>query len=228
MGLIPRTPSLLLSLALAGCSARPLGKLPPVPLQGRWHTAREGETLQQLARHYRVPLIDIEEINGVDRRTELAQGQRLFIPRGTPATAKSTGRAPRRPSRKAAMRWPVRGGKISSAFGRRGGRPHEGIDIAAAEGTAVLAAADGTVIYAGDGIQGYGNLVILRHRQGLVTVYAHNRRNLVQRGTAVRAGEVIAEVGHTGRTSGSHLHFEVRIGEEPQDPLRYVRRPTDG
>lgn len=119
--------------------------------------------------------------------------------------------------------WPVEGGKLVSGFGPRGKRRHEGVDIAAPEGTAVLAAADGVVIYAGAGVRGYGNLILLRHRSGLVTVYAHNKRNLVQEGVTVRQGTVIAEVGATGRATGNHLHFEVRIGERPQDPLRYVR-----
>jgi murein DD-endopeptidase MepM/ murein hydrolase activator NlpD len=87
----------------------------------------------------------------------------------------------------------------------------------------VVAAAGGIVIYAGSGIRGYGNLVIIRHPGGLVTVYAHNRRNLVQEGVKVSQGQVIAEVGHSGRASGDHLHFEVRRGETPVDPLKYVR-----
>ena len=77
----------------------------------------------------------------------------------------------------------------------------------------------------GAGIRGYGNLVIVRHRRDLVTVYAHNRKNLVRRGDRVTRGQTIAEVGHTGRTSGSHLHFEVRRGEVPLDPLKHLVLP---
>ncbi|MCA9670906.1 MAG: M23 family metallopeptidase, partial [Myxococcales bacterium] len=124
------------------------------------------------------------------------------------------------------MLWPVAGGTLSSRFGPRGGRPHEGIDIAAPAGSAVRAAAAGVVIYAGAGIRGYGNLVIVRHRR-LVTVYAHNRKNLVRRGTRVARGDVVAEVGSSGRATGNHLHFEVRVGETPRDPLRYVQ-PAGG
>lgn len=87
----------------------------------------------------------------------------------------------------------------------------------------MLAAADGTVMYSGSGVRGYGNLVLIRHAElGLVTVYAHNRRNLVREGEGVTRGQVVAEVGRTGRASGDHLHFEVRRGETPLDPLDHV------
>ena len=146
MGLIRRTAGLWLSLTLAGCSARPATKLPPVPLQGRWHTVRGGETLEQLARQYRVPLIDIEEINGLDRREPLAAGRRLFIPQDAFGADRTADPPTSAPTHRVAMRWPVRGGRVASRFGQRAGRPHEGIDIAAPAGTAVLAAAAGTVI----------------------------------------------------------------------------------
>jgi murein DD-endopeptidase MepM/ murein hydrolase activator NlpD len=120
--------------------------------------------------------------------------------------------------------WPVKGGKVTSGFGMRGRRPHEGIDIAAPEGTEILAAAAGTVIYAGSGVRGYGNLILLRHPGALVTVYAHNRRNRVVEKETVRAGQVIAEMGRTGNASASHLHFEVRRGEVPEDPLLHFER----
>jgi murein DD-endopeptidase MepM/ murein hydrolase activator NlpD len=124
-----------------------------------------------------------------------------------------------------ALIWPVPGGKLTSGFGVRGARKHEGIDIAAAEGTAVLAAAGGRVIYSGAGVKGYGNLILVRHTGGIVTVYAHNRRNMVKEGDRVQQGQVIAEVGHTGRASGDHLHFEVRRGDTPVDPSRLVSVP---
>jgi murein DD-endopeptidase MepM/ murein hydrolase activator NlpD len=92
-------------------------------------------------------------------------------------------------------------------------------------GTPVLAAAAGKVIYADSKLRGYGKLVVIRHAGDLVTVYAHNRRLLVREGQQVRGGEVIAEVGKTGRATGYHLHFEVRRGDRPVDPLGYVTPP---
>lgn len=120
-----------------------------------------------------------------------------------------------------AFRWPVNG-TITSRFGSRDGGAHDGLDIAAAEGTAVVAAADGSVIYAGDGLRGYGNLIILKHSGGYSTIYSHNRSNRVRKGAYVAAGEAIAEVGQTGRASAPHLHFEVREGKKPVDPLQYL------
>ena len=108
---------------------------------------------------------------------------------------------------------------VSSHFGVRDGRPHEGIDLAAPKGTPVFAAADGTVAYAGNGMRGYGNILVLRHANGLMTVYAHNSVLLASRGQPVRAGDRIALVGQSGRASGPHLHFEVRVGEIPRNPL---------
>lgn len=119
------------------------------------------------------------------------------------------------------FRWPV-SGTLTSHFGTRDGGAHDGIDVGAPEGTAIVAAADGSVIYAGDGLRGYGNLIILKHSGGYSTIYAHNRSNRVRKGAYVAAGETIAEVGQTGRASAPHLHFEVREGKKPVDPLQYL------
>ena len=120
------------------------------------------------------------------------------------------------------LHWPV-AGKLSSGFGERDGKPHDGIDIAASRGTAIGAAAAGRVIYSGDEIKGYGNLVIVSHEGGLVTVYAHCDRNLVTEGDAVEVGHKLAEVGQTGTATAPHLHFEVRVDERPLDPLLYLQ-----
>lgn len=117
-------------------------------------------------------------------------------------------------------RWPI-AGRLTSRFGPRGGSFHDGIDISAPKGTAISAVADGEVIFS-SALHGYGNIVIIRHRNGLVTVYAHNRRNLVAEGEWIRRGRVIAEVGQTGRASGPHLHFEVRKDNQARNPLRYL------
>ena len=116
--------------------------------------------------------------------------------------------------------WPAEG-RVSSLFGPRGHTHHDGIDIAAPEGTPVYVVADGTVIFSG-ALRGYGNTVIVEHRSGLTTVYAHNRENLVQNGVHVHRGETIANIGQTGKTTGPNLHFEVRRNKVARDPLAFL------
>lgn len=207
--------------AKPGAVARPAHRALP----GRWHRVLAGQSVVSVAARYGVPIEDVEEINGVDRRDLLKVGRLIFLPhakRAQGATSRPVTSQPTKASplaKKARFGWPVKGGKLSSRFGKRGQRVHEGVDIKAPAGTAVLAAESGEVIYAGNGIKGYGHMVILRHVGKLVTVYAHNQRNHVREGQRVRRGEVIAEVGRSGRATGYHLHFEVRIGERPVDPL---------
>jgi murein DD-endopeptidase MepM/ murein hydrolase activator NlpD len=116
--------------------------------------------------------------------------------------------------------WPV-SGPVVSGFGMRWGRMHEGIDIAAALGTPIRAAAAGTVIHAG-WLGGYGNLVVLDHGGGLATAYAHASSILVGVGQRVGQGQTISLVGSTGNSSGPHLHFEVRVNGSAVDPLGYL------
>ena len=106
--------------------------------------------------------------------------------------------------------WPLQKIQITSQFGKRGDEFHEGIDLRAHKGTPVLAVSDGTVLYAGHKIRGYGKMVILKHASGLVTVYAHDSKLLVRRGDRVKKGRKIALSGNTGHSHGPHLHFEVR------------------
>jgi murein DD-endopeptidase MepM/ murein hydrolase activator NlpD len=120
----------------------------------------------------------------------------------------------------AGLVWPVLG-PVTSPFGPRWGRMHEGIDIAAPSGTPIRAAAAGTVIYSG-WLGGYGNLVVLDHGNGLATAYAHQSSIAVGSGQSVLQGQVIGYVGSTGNATGSVLHFEVRVNGAPVDPLGYL------
>lgn len=114
--------------------------------------------------------------------------------------------------------WPTQG-ILTSGYGWRWGRMHRGIDIAAPIGTPIVAAASGEVINVG-WQSGYGNVIKLKHLDGSVTVYGHNHKNLVTHGQKVEQGEQIAEMGNTGRSTGSHLHFEIRLADEVAvDPL---------
>jgi murein DD-endopeptidase MepM/ murein hydrolase activator NlpD len=116
--------------------------------------------------------------------------------------------------------WPVNAA-ITSPFGWRWGRMHEGIDLGAAYGTPIAAAASGVVIYAGwEG--GYGNLTVIDHGGGLATAYGHQSRIAVSVGQSVSQGETIGYVGSTGHSTGPHLHFEVRVNGQAVDPLGYL------
>lgn len=121
------------------------------------------------------------------------------------------------------LRWPVRG-RVVTAFGASvNGRSNDGIDIAVPEGTPVHAAENGVVIYAGDGLKGFGNTVLVRHEDGLVTVYGHASEMKVKRGDKVRRGQEIALSGMTGDADRPKLHFEVRKGTSPVDPMTYLQ-----
>jgi murein DD-endopeptidase MepM/ murein hydrolase activator NlpD len=120
------------------------------------------------------------------------------------------------------MRWPVRG-RVITAFGAAdSGKPNDGIDISVPEGTSVRAAENGVVIYAGDGLKEFGNTVLVRHDDGLVTVYGHNSAIKVQRGATVRRGDEIALSGLSGSAATPKLHFEVRKDSTPVNPMTFL------
>jgi murein DD-endopeptidase MepM/ murein hydrolase activator NlpD len=119
------------------------------------------------------------------------------------------------------MRWPVRG-RVISNYGSGGGKANDGIDIAVPEGTPVKAAENGVVIYAGDGLKEFGNTVLVRHENGLVTVYGHASSLKVARGEKVKRGQEIAVSGMSGSTDAPKLHFEVRKNSAPVDPSTYL------
>ncbi len=120
------------------------------------------------------------------------------------------------------FRWPVRG-RIIAGFGSKpNGEKNDGINLAVPEGTAVKAAEAGTVIYAGNELEGYGNLVLIRHADGWVSAYANNRDLNVKRGDKVRRGETVAHAGMSGSVSSPQVHFELRKGAKPVNPLDYL------
>ncbi|WP_279100582.1 peptidoglycan DD-metalloendopeptidase family protein [Bartonella apis] len=120
------------------------------------------------------------------------------------------------------MRWPAQG-RILSSFGQKeGSSTNDGIDIMAPEGSSVKAAENGVVIYAGDGLKEFGNTVLIRHENNIVTVYGHNSKILVQRGQKVRRGDEIAKSGMSGNASTPRVHFEVRKNSSPVNPIKYL------
>jgi murein DD-endopeptidase MepM/ murein hydrolase activator NlpD len=215
----------------AGCASSPRRE---AAKWNRTHVVRRGDTLWSLAERYGTSVDALAAANEIDDPERISVGQRIRVPDrptlrapgsgiggATVGSVNATYRSPSRRGRAPQLRWPT-GGRLSSQFGRRGASMHEGIDIAAASGTPVRAAAAGRVVHSDWSISGYGNLVILEHRGGLVTLYAHNRVNRVRVGQQVDAGQVIAEVGKTGHATGPHLHFEVRRDGKPRDPLDFL------
>jgi len=211
------------------------------------HTVRAGDTLYALGKRYGIPYKRLARNNHIRYPYTIYAGQRIYMkgvaPRSqslpvdrhqykAPVAKKSKRVAKARKSTKKVSKksqkafkgkllWPVKG-TLTSRFGRRGSRMHDGIDIGAKAGTPVYASAAGEVVYSDRRLSGYGKLIIIRHRHDLFTAYAHNQRNLVRKGDKVKAGSVIARVGKTGRATGPHLHFEVRRGPTPVDPLAYL------
>jgi murein DD-endopeptidase MepM/ murein hydrolase activator NlpD len=130
-------------------------------------------------------------------------------------TAEATGALP-------TFRWPVRGKVITSYGAKTNGKANDGINLAVPEGTPVKAAEDGVVAYSGNELKGYGNLVLIRHSNGYVTAYAHASELLVKRGETIKRGQVIAKSGQSGEVGSPQLHFEIRKGSSPVDPLQFL------
>ena len=214
--------------------------------QYRYHVVRPGETLSEIGYAYRIPWRKLAALNGIRNPDHIAAGQRLHMPPGARYDRSRAARArssrSRHEKRHARSRWRSKApaahqpipkdteklfswplsGRLTSRFGPRNGSFHDGIDIAAPAGTPVRAAAAGRVIFS-DALRGYGNVVIVKHANGFTTVYAHQRRNLVKDGQIVQRGEIIGEVGETGRVTGPSLHFEVRSGKNARNPLHYLQ-----
>jgi murein DD-endopeptidase MepM/ murein hydrolase activator NlpD len=212
-------------LGLLSCSTGRSPTPPPhAPAAGTHHLVRPGETLAAIGRLYGVNWQTLAQVNRLDDPHRIEVGQAIWIPsqggterRGAPALA-----VPSRLVPDSLLQWPT-GGVLSSGFGMRGGRFHGGIDISGERGTQIVAAADGVVMFSGRGPDGYGNAVMLDHGNGLVTLYAHNERNVVRQGERVRQGQTVALMGDTGRASGTHVHFEVHQHGRLVDPLRWLR-----
>jgi murein DD-endopeptidase MepM/ murein hydrolase activator NlpD len=120
------------------------------------------------------------------------------------------------------FRWPVRGRVVTGYGAKTNGKSNDGINVAVPEGTPVKAAEDGVVAYSGNELKGYGNLVLVRHSNGYVTAYAHASELMVKRGETIKRGQVIAKSGQSGEVGSPQLHFEIRKGSSPVDPLQFL------
>lgn len=194
--------------------------------RGIYHKVRGGESIQRIARFYHVPVQELAEWNNIQNESEIESGLKLYIPGPKEPSQLRYKKLPKSERAKFDMPivldktkfiWPV-AGEVLSLFGVRNGRRHDGIDIKAKKGTPVKAAGSGEVAFSGQ-LKGYGNIVIVRHKDDYFTVYAHNSKNLPGKGHKVAKGETIAYVGATGRATGPHLHFEVRQGQKARNPM---------
>ncbi|MFQ3614112.1 MAG: LysM peptidoglycan-binding domain-containing protein [Cyanobacteriota bacterium] len=202
------------------------------------HTVGSGDTIERIAARYGVTQRSIIQANNLRNPHWLRIGQRLAIPApGTQPTQAPAPQAQPQPqaqpvpaappqappqARSSGFIWPV-SGQITSGFGYRRGRLHAGVDIPGPVGSPILAVMEGTVIFAGNGGDGYGNRVDIRHPNGLVTRYAHGHQIYVSTGQYVQQGQTIMSRGSTGWSTGPHLHFEVRPGGgAPVDPRPYL------
>ncbi len=200
---------------------------------GVYHTVKKGETLWRISKAYGVSLPELVEANDLDDDYTIHVGQKLYIP-GVSKTVEVEPAVPA-PEKVAAdvggkLSWPLAGrgrSSLTSGFGNRedpisGGTSfHKGIDIDGAREERVLAAAGGEVVFSGT-MSGYGTVVMIDHGSRLLTVYAHLSRSIVKLEDRVERGQTVGYVGSSGRTNGTHLHFEVRYKGVPVDPLGYL------
>lgn len=213
------------------------------------HSVRRGESVEAIAERYGVSPKTVERANELTAcEKDLETGEKILVPkreddllatlaevrarqRGesvlhllrkeeppviAPAVPKQTVSRPDQPFLR-----PLEG-RISSPYGMRGGRLHDGIDIPAPAGTPILAARSGTVVFSGT-IRGFGLTVSIDHGDGMTTRYSHNSANLVKKGDTVRQGQPVAKVGRSGRTTCPHLHFSVLIKGRTVNPAKYLR-----
>lgn len=236
-GLIPRLALVVAILLLAACSGAvrweepgSRGTAPAAPRAGRpeaaarpeWHTVRPGETLFSIASRYGLGVDQLAAWNGLGDGTLIRVGQRLRLaPSGGPPSAGSRPVAPVISEPPPRWQWPVSGPVLV----RYGESPvtASGIQLGGRSGEAIRAAAGGQVVYAGSGLVGYGELLIIKHSPSWLSAYGYNQALLVREGERVEAGQPIARMGDGPGASGSSrrpaLHFEIRRNGTPLDPL---------
>ena len=233
--IIIRWVSLLSIILFVGGCARhgvsPKRPSPPPERKGVYHVVERHQTLYRICKTYGVDLKRVASLNGIPDPSKIETGQRIFIPGAKKVlkveiyiddVAAEQGEKPKIVYKKLDFIWPVEG-KISDVFTEVERKKHQGIDISSPLGTPIKASNAGKVIYSNNGIKGYGNLIILRHSEEYVTVYAHNQVNLVEEGAWAEKGQIIGKVGQTGRASGPHLHFEIRKNNKPLDPFLFLK-----
>jgi murein DD-endopeptidase MepM/ murein hydrolase activator NlpD len=156
------------------------------------------------------------------KETDTAPSASVFTPVAEPQQAKDAVKSAEGTGSLPKFRWPANGRVIAGHGPTPNGQQNDGINIALPENTSVKAAEDGVVAYAGNELKGYGNLILVRHPNGYVTAYAHLKELSVKRGDQVKRGQVIARSGQTGNVNTPQLHFEIRKGATPLDPMKFL------
>ena len=191
----------------------------------RHYIVQPGDNFHSIAFLLETTPQQLQRANPWANSPQLQPGMRLTVP----ATTSDTGNhydssvddnEPR--IRSADFSWPLKKFQVSSKFGKRRGRLHAGIDLRAPRGTPIHAAADGRVVFSGRSGD-YGRMVVIDHGGGVETAYAHNSRNLVNRGQRVKQGDIIGSVGRSGNATGYHLHFEFRRYGRPLNPVHNLQ-----
>jgi len=201
--------------------------------KGVYHIVERHQTLYRICKTYGVDIKEVAKSNGIANVSEIQTGQKILIPGAEEVlkveiyiedvASESVETKRERPGHpNMDFIWPVEGKRLA-LFEEEERKRHQGIDISSPSGMPIKASNSGWVIYSGNAIRGYGNLIILRHSEELVTVYAHNQVNLVDEGMWVEKGQTIAKVGQTGRASGPHVHFEIRRNNKAIDPLLLLK-----
>ena len=215
---------LLLTIFSTCCSVAPT-----YPRAGVYHTVKRHQTLWRICKTYGVDVNEVARINHIRDPSRIRVGQKIFIPGAKKVLRVDIyiddiggSRGRREDPKKLVLSkgrflWPIRG-KVTRKFGIRGTAKHDGIDISARRGTPIKASDSGKILYSGNEISGYGNIIIIKHEGGFITIYAHNDVNEVAEGIKVKRGQIIGMVGSTGRASDPHLHFEIRKNNRPINP----------
>ncbi len=200
------------------------------------HVVKRGDTLSSIAKRYGVSVSALKKRNRITN-TKITAGQRLYLSGIASSSASTSSRkwkkkkgkrsgkvavSSKAPKISVKLAWPIKKPTITSNFGTRSNGKHDGLDIGAPKGTKIYAAASGEVIFSGRGPTGYGLVVIIKHTANVLTVYSHNSKNVVKKGAKVKKGGIIATVGKSGRATGYHLHFEVRVKRTAYDPRKYL------
>jgi len=200
------------------------------------YVVKKGDTIYGISRRYGVDMSELTRVNRIKAPYTLEIGDKLTLPPQTRvavriASAKPSGstskpvRAPTAPPPPRAgggFAWPVQGQILSSFGPKKGGLHNDGINIAAKKGEAIKVTDAGTIVYVGDELAGFGNLVLVRHSGGWVSAYGHLNQVLVKRGATVKKGQIIARAGTTGSVTKPQLHFELRKGSTAVDPKKYL------
>lgn len=192
----------------------------------RYHRVAGGETLSHIAGQYGISLQQLMSANEIKNPDIIKIGYTLTIPGevSEPVMSEPAGQTSR--IQIGGWAWPV-AGEVTSHFGIRGDRPHEGVDIGACEGATIVAAEKGRVVWSAP--RGtYGLTVILDHGNGIRSLYSHCSKLLVREGQLVDRNQAIAEVGNTGRSTGPHLHMEILRQGVPLDPMLFLKERLFG